>query len=213
MRLSVSNQTLIEDAAAVDRDLVATAQSGDREAIGELFMRHAPKIRRLLAGIIGRTDDLDDLVQEVFIQVHRSIGRFRGDSKFSTWLHQVATYTAYNYLRKPRSRNVSVDPNILGATVESKSAGAHETTFSRETLERLEALVEQIKPKKRIAFLLFAVEGHSVAEVAEMVDAPVPTVKSRIWFAKRELMKKARRDPYLAQFLEEHDYDDAEENE
>ena len=208
----MSNQNIIEDPAAVDRELVIKAQSGDREAIGELFMRHAPKIRRLTAGIIGRTADVDDLVQDVFIQVHRSLKNFRGDSKFSTWLHQVAVYTAYNYLRKPRSRNVSVDPNILGATLKSNFAGAHDTTFSRETLERLHALVEEIKPKKRMAFLLFAVHGHSVAEIAEMVDAPIPTVKSRIWFAKRELMKKARRDPYLAQFLKENDYDDEEEN-
>ncbi|HUT76706.1 MAG TPA: sigma factor-like helix-turn-helix DNA-binding protein, partial [Polyangia bacterium] len=75
-------------------------------------------------------------------------------------------------------------------------------------LRRLHAILDSIKPKKRVAFVLFAVKGHTVGEIAELVGAPVPTVKSRIWFARRELRKKARRDPYLAQLLEELEEND-----
>ncbi len=186
-----------------DKILVERAQQGDREALGELFVRHSQPVRRLLASVIGSTDELDDLVQEVFIQVYRSLPGFRGEARFSTWLHQVTVYAAYNFLRKPRRRWIPTDPEKFSSMSGPEGQGPHSRLYGARTLERLHAILDTIKPKKRIAFVLFAVEGHSVSEVAEMVGAPVPTVKSRIWFARRELRKKARRDPYLGQLLEE----------
>ena len=193
-----------------DRILVERAQNGDREALGELFVRHSQMVRRLLASVIGATDELDDLVQDVFIQVYRSLPGFRGDARFSTWLHQVTVYAAYNYLRKPRRRWVPTEPEVFASIKGPDGEEPHERLYGGETLRRLHQILDTIKPKKRIAFILFAVEGHSVGEVAQMVGAPVPTVKSRIWFARRELRKKARRDPYLGQLLEEMDTDDDE---
>lgn len=194
-----------------DRSLVLRAQGGDRDALGELFMRHAPTVRRLLGSIVGPTADLDDIVQDIFIQVHRSLGRFRGDSRFSTWLHQVTVYTAYNYLRRPRDRGILTEPSIIGATRDTRGVSAHDRLVSKKSLDRLNRVLDKIKPKKRVAFILYAVHGYSAAEVAEMVGAPLPTVKSRIWFARRELLKKARRDPYLASLLEELEGDDTGE--
>jgi RNA polymerase sigma-70 factor (ECF subfamily) len=191
-----------------DRDLVTRAQGGDREALGELFVRHSSAVRRLLASVIGPTDELDDLVQEVFIQVYRSLPGFRGDALFSTWLHQVTVYAAYNYLRRPRRRWVPTDPERMASISGQSGESPHARLYGRETLRRLHTILDSIKPKKRIAFILFAVNGHSVGEVAEMVGAPIPTVKSRIWFARRELKKKARRDPYLSQLLDEMNVDE-----
>jgi RNA polymerase sigma-70 factor (ECF subfamily) len=184
-----------------DRPLVDRAQAGDREALGELFVRHAQAVRRLLAGVIGPTSELDDLVQDVFIQVFKSLPSFRGDARFSTWLHQVTMYAAYNHLRRPR-RVTLADPEELAA-VSAEGDAPQERLHGRETMRRLNAILATIKPKKRIAFILFAVEGYSIGEVSEMVGAPVPTVKSRVWFARRELRKKARRDPVLGQVLAE----------
>lgn len=194
-----------------DKALVSRAQKGDRDALGELFVRHSPTVRRLLASVIGPTDELDDLVQEVFIQVYRSLPGFRGDALFSTWLHQVTVYAAYNYLRRPRRRWVPTDPERVAAISGPSEDSPHTRLYGRETLRRLHVILDSIKPKKRIAFILFAVNGHSVGEVAEMVGAPVPTVKSRIWFARRELRKKARRDPYLSQLLDELNVDEYDE--
>jgi RNA polymerase sigma-70 factor, ECF subfamily len=182
-----------------DRPLVDRAQAGDREALGELFVRHSHAVRRLLAGVIGPTNELDDLVQDVFIQVFKSLPSFRGDARFSTWLHQVTMYAAYNHLRRPR-RVVLADPEELAA-VSTEDDAPQARLHGRETMRRLTAILDTIKPKKRIAFILFAVEGYSIGEVSEMVGAPVPTVKSRVWFARRELRKKARRDPVLGQVL------------
>jgi RNA polymerase sigma-70 factor (ECF subfamily) len=137
----------------------------------------------------------------VFIQVFKSLPSFRGDARFSTWLHQVTMYAAYNHLRRPR-RVTLADPEELAA-VSAEGDAPQERLHGRETMRRLNAILATIKPKKRIAFILFAVEGYSIGEVSEMVGAPVPTVKSRVWFARRELRKKARRDPVLGQVLAE----------
>lgn len=186
-----------------DAELVARVCAGDSEALGELFLRHAPMVRRLLTRIIGPRDDLDDVVQDVFLQVHKSIGGFRGEARFTTWLHQLTVYAGYNYLRRPRGRYVLVEPADLERVGDPRSVGEPERLMGQETLRRLYIVLDRIKPKKRIAFILYAVEGMSVAEVAKVVGASVPTVKSRIWFARRELLKKARLDPYLASLLEE----------
>lgn len=192
-----------------DRPLVEAAQAGDREALGELFVRHAHLVRRLLASVIGSTAELDDLTQDVFIQVFRSLPTFRGDSRFTTWLHQVTMYAAYNHLRRPRRTTVT-EPDELAAIGTGEEEGPHARLHCRDTLRRLNAILETIKPKKRIAFILFAVEGYSIGEVSELVGAPIPTVKSRVWFARRELRKKAKRDPVLAQVLSELDVEDDE---
>jgi RNA polymerase sigma-70 factor (ECF subfamily) len=183
--------------------LVRRARGGDREALGELFLQHAPAVRRLLGSVIGPSGEIDDLVQEVFIQVHRALPGFRGDSQFSTWLHQIAVYAAYNHLRRLRGRMLFLEPERIPDLDSPEREGPHARLYGTEVQRRLHAVLDSIKPKKRVAFVLFAVQGHSVGEISELVGAPVPTVKSRIWFARRELRRKARRDPYLAQLLEE----------
>lgn len=186
-----------------DKVLVEQAKSGDKHAIGELFVRYSNNVRRLLRSVVGNSDEIDDLVQDVFIQVFRSLPGFRGDARFTTWLHQVTVYAAYNYLRKARKRHTPTSPTSFNGIESPGCDSPHNRMGGREAITRLNVILDTIKPKKRIAFVLFAVEGYSVNEVAEMVKAPLPTVKSRIWFARRELRKKASRDPYLGPLLEE----------
>jgi RNA polymerase sigma-70 factor, ECF subfamily len=185
-----------------DLALVERAQTGDREALGELFMRHAQTVRRLLASVVGSSNELDDLTQEVFIQVFRSLPSFRRESRFTTWLHQVTLYAAYNHLRRPQRMILTENPEPLQRPGDGELE-PHTRLHDRETMARLNDILASIKPKKRIAFILFAVEGYSVNEISEMVKAPIPTVKSRIWFARHEVRRKARRDPHLNAVLAE----------
>lgn len=194
---------VVQVGLADDMELVEQARSGDRDALGELFVRHCEPVRRLLVSVTGNLDELDDLVQDVFIQVHRSLPKFRGDSKFSTWLHQLTIYVAYNFLRKPRRRWIATEPDDFLDLQEPDMQTPQELWQNQKTFERVSEILDTIKPPKRVAFILHAVEGHSVNEVAQMVGAPVATVKSRIWFARRELRKKAKKDPYLSRFLDE----------
>ena len=193
-----------------DLALVERAQGGDREALGELFTKHAQTVRRLLASVVGASNELDDLTQEVFIQVFRSLASFRRESRFTTWLHQVTLYAAYNHLRRPQRLVLTDNLEPRAAPDGDVDAGPHARLHSQQTIARLNDILAAIKPKKRIAFILFAVDGYSVNEISEMVKAPIPTVKSRIWFARREVRRKARRDPHLSQVLAELGTEDDE---
>ena len=189
------------DPLAEDDALVARLRAGDREALGQLFLRHANPVRRLLVSVMGPSDEVEDLVQEVFLAVHRSIAGFRGNARFSTWLHRVTVNTALNALRRPR-RTVAVEPVDLDRHSD-RASGADTAVLVRERVRRLYAILDAMTPKRRVAFTLFELEGRSIAEVAEMTGVALPVAKSRIFFARRELKKRAREDAYLAPLLDE----------
>jgi len=184
-----------------DDTLVERLRAGDKEALGRLFLRHANPVRRLLVSVMGPSDEVEDLVQEVFLAVHRSIAGFRGNARFSTWLHRVTVNTALNALRRPR-RTVAVEPVDLDRHSD-RASGADTAVLVRERVRRLYAILDAMTPKRRVAFTLFELEGRSIAEVAEMTGVALPVAKSRIFFARRELKKRAREDAYLAPLLDE----------
>ncbi|MCP4680384.1 MAG: RNA polymerase sigma factor [Deltaproteobacteria bacterium] len=187
----------------IDRELVTRAQAGDREALGELFIRHSMSVRRLLISVIGPCSDLDDLAQDVFVQVHRSLPKFRSEARFGTWLHRLTVNVAISYLRRPRWRQVARDPVSLDQEVDAGGTDAHDKLAAREMVRRFYAVLDTLTPKRRVAFALFAVQGYSIAEAAKIVGVKTPMMKSRIWFARRDVFKKARRDPHLGELLRE----------
>jgi len=188
---------------AEDLALVERAQAGDRDAFGELFVRHSTSVRRLLASVIGPSADLDDLTQDVFVQVHRSLPRFRKESRFTTWLHRVTVNTAISFLRKPRGRALPTEPQALDRIAGDLGADPHRTHVGREMVRRLYGVLDSLTPKRRVAFTLFEIEGRSIAEVAKVLGVPVTVAKSRIWFARREVVKKSAEDEYLGPLIEE----------
>ncbi len=200
---STGERQIERGAVDTDRELTARAQEGNREALGELFVRHSMSVRRLLISVIGPCSELDDLAQDVFLQVHRSLHKFRGEARFSTWLHRLTVNVAISYLRRPRWRQVARDPVSLDQGTDAGGTDAHDKLAAREMVRRFYAVLDGLTPKRRVAFVLFAVRGHSIAEAAEMVGVKTPIMKSRIWFARRDVLKKARRDPHLGELLKE----------
>jgi RNA polymerase sigma-70 factor, ECF subfamily len=189
----------------VDEDsvLIERIRHGDRRALGELFERHVVGVRRLLVSVIGPGMDLDDLVQEIFIQVQRSISNFREQAKFSTWLHRVAVRQAYNCLRR-RAREMPVfAPSVANEEIESYQENPYDKLVTAEMVEHFYAVLDTVGPRRRVAFLLFSIEGYLISEVAEILNISPMAAKSRIWFARREIIKKARRDPCLAPLVRE----------
>jgi RNA polymerase sigma-70 factor (ECF subfamily) len=184
-----------------DETLVARAKANDIEALGELFVRHSATLRRLLLSVVGPTPDLDDLVQEVFLNVHKSLSGYRGAARFSTWLHRVAVNTALGHLRRPR-RTVPIEREALEAKP-SPTCDLHSLTVGREMVRRLYAILDTMSPKRRTALTLFKIHGVPQKEMCKLLGVPLAVVKSRIFFAKRELEKKAGADPYLAPLLSE----------
>jgi RNA polymerase sigma-70 factor, ECF subfamily len=185
---------------AEDR-LVAAAREGDVAALGALFTAHAAKVRRLLRSVLGPDEELDDVAQEVFVQVHRSIRRFRGDSAFPTWLHRLAVNTAVSHLRS-RARHrarFAVLPEAPAAAGPSPAARAE----ARELVRRLFAILDAMPVKRRVAFSLFEFEGLSLERIAEVLEITPEAAKSRVFFARREVLARAAAEPGLAAWIEE----------
>ncbi len=183
-------------------ELVKRAQVGDRAAFAELFRRHRSDVSRLVFRMLGPTADAEDVVQEVFLQVHRSLGEFRGQAKFTTWLHRVTVNVVLMVRRAARSR-----PVFAGEAVDDhepdKGLLPDEDAARYARIAAFRRLLDRLPEKKRTVFILHEIEGLAPAEIAEMVDAPVLTVRTRLFYARRELAGMMREEPALAQLAED----------
>src|SRR5260221_6834034 len=186
--------------AVLDTDeMVARCQKGDSAAFRQLFTRHRSEVARLVFRMIGPKAELEDIIQEVFVQVHRSLKDFRGQSKFTTWLHRVTVNVVLMHRRAARSRPQLVYPHPDEA--QSDSCLAPDEDVAR--LERMRAfrrVIEKLAEKKRTVFILHELEGLSPAEIAKIVGAPVLTVRTRLFYARRELSEMLQEEPTLASF-------------
>ncbi len=183
-----------------DTLLVDRCRQGQEEASRELFRLYQKRVHATLFRILGASSEMDDLMQESFIQVFRSLHNFRGESKLSTWIDRITVRVALHHIRKRQSTPTPVEePEKLGAS--SPSHGSQ--VASREGVRRLYEALAQLPPASRIAFALHEIDGRSVAEVADIVGSAVSATKLRIWRARRALMKIAASDPVLAELLDE----------
>jgi len=176
--------------------IVSRCQQGDKAAFRLLFEKHRAEVARLVYRILGPGNDLEDVVQDVFIQVYRSIGEFRGSSRFSTWLHRLTVNVALMNLRAKRAR-----PNLsdeLPANVPSPSVAPDDDAMRRERVRVFYELLDRMSEKKRTVFILHEIEGLSPGEIAEIVGAPALTVRTRLFYARRELIQLLREQPALA---------------
>jgi RNA polymerase sigma-70 factor (ECF subfamily) len=198
-----TNQTMGMGATSTARELdlalARRAASGDRAAQRDLFHAQRTSVHHTLYRILGANRDLEDLLQDAFLEIFRALASFRGDSTLSRWCQTIATRTAYLAIarRKP--------PSIDLALVQDTLAGDADTRRDaqlREVARRLYAAMDRIEAKQRIAFALAVVDGLPLAEVAQLTESTVVAVKTRVWRARRDLMKRASRDPVLAQYVE-----------
>jgi RNA polymerase sigma-70 factor (ECF subfamily) len=183
-------------------ELVRRSQRGDRVAFAELFRRHRGDVSRLVFRMLGPTADAEDVVQEVFLQVHKSLTEFRGQAKFTTWLHRVTVNVVLMVRRAARSR-----PVFAGEPAEDhepdRGLQPDEDAARRSRITAFRRLLDKLPEKKRTVFILHEIEGKTPADIAEMVDAPVLTVRTRLFYARRELAEMMREEPTLAQLAEE----------
>lgn len=182
-------------------ELVERAQQGDREAFRELFRRHRADVARLAFRMLGTSGDLEDIVQDVFLQVHRSLNDFRGQSKFSTWLHRVTVNVVLMNRRAARSRPIFAAEG-LGDLEPDGGVRPDDEAARRERVAAFRRVLDRLPEKKRTVFVLHELEGLPPAEIATVVDAPVLTVRTRLFYARRELCDLMREEPHLAQLAD-----------
>ena len=181
------------EARAVDPDqaLVAAAAAGDRDAFGALVRRHQTRIVNYALAIVRDPAEAEDVAQETFIRAYRSLARFRGDSSFKTWLYTIATNAARTGLerrgRRSRVEDGSLDDEagtLSAADVPAGDADAETALVQREAIDRALAA---LPPDLRVAVVLRDVEGLDYKEIAAATGAPIGTVESRIFRARRRL--------------------------
>jgi RNA polymerase sigma-70 factor (ECF subfamily) len=172
-----------------DARLVGAAAAGDADAFRELYRRHLASVHARLTLMVGPGPERDDLLQQIFLDAYRALSRFRGDARFGTYLHRIAINVAYDHLERrgrSRARTTTLEEAQLDRLV-SPDASPESRASQRQELAQAFEHLEAIRPKKRIAFVLVAVQGMSLDEAAELLDANPEAVKQRVLHARKEI--------------------------
>ncbi len=176
-----------------DEQLVARVQGGDVRAFELLVRKYQNKIIQLVSRLVGDAD-APDVAQETFIKAYRAIGGFQGNSAFYTWLYRIGINTAKNHLvaqsRRPSGQNnIDVaDAELYGHTDHLSDVDTPEATLlSEEIKEKVVEAIAALPPDLRKAITLRELEGLSYEEIAEAMDCPIGTVRSRIFRAREAI--------------------------
>jgi RNA polymerase sigma-70 factor (ECF subfamily) len=170
-----------------DSDLVARCREGDRGAWRQLYERHAPTVHRFICALGVPEHEREDACQEVFMAIYRSLGRFRGDARLSTWIYRIAARGA-NRLVQRRRLNALLSTLLLR---EPAPAPAPDPSEKTARVHLLDDMLKRLHPKKRMVLVLFEIEGLPIEEIARVVGCPENTVWSRLHHARAELSKMA----------------------
>jgi len=183
---------------AADVDLAHRCVLGERSAQDEVFRQQREHVHGTLYRILGSNADMDDLIQETFIEIFRSMASFRGEALLSTWVDRIAVRVAFAHIRRRRAEGVrlSVVPELR-----SEDASVEERLMAREAARRLYAILDSVEERQRVAYTLHVIDGRSLEEVARIMEASVVTTKVRSWRAARYVEKRAKSDRLLSSFL------------
>ena len=183
----------------VDQALVERAQQGDHKAFELLVSKYQRRLTRLLARFVKDEHEVNDVTQEALIKAYRALPNFRGESAFYTWLYRIGINTAKNFLATNGKKLViSADvANEEGEMFDLSDQLADDHTpeaemMNREILQTVEAAVARLPEDLRRAITLREMEGLSYDEIAQIMDCPIGTVRSRIFRAREVIAKDLR---------------------
>jgi len=179
-------------------DTLALAQAGDHRAFAQLYSLHKRRIYSLCLRMVGNVAEAEDLTQEAFLQLHRKIDSFRGDSAFSTWLHRLAINVVLMHLRKKGLSLISLD-EAMEPTLEEgsgRSFGAPDLTLAG-SIDRLalQRAVANLPAGYRLIFILHDIEGYEHNEIASMLECSIGNSKSQLHKARLKLRDALRTYP------------------
>ena len=183
----------------VDQQLVARAQRGDKKAFELLVVKYQRKLARLLSRFVRDASEVEDVAQETFIKAYRALPSFRGDSAFYTWLYRIGINTAKNYLVSLGRRA----PTVTG--VDSEEAEGIEEgdqlrdlntpenqMMTRQLAETVNHALQELPEELRTAITLREIDGMSYEEIAQIMNCPIGTVRSRIFRAREAIAGRLR---------------------
>jgi len=183
----------------IDRQLVTRAQQGDKQAFNLLVVKYQRKLARLLSRFIRDPAEVEDVTQEAFIKAYRALPAFRGDSAFYTWLYRIGINTAKNYLmamgrRAPTSTEVEAEEaEGFEEGEQLRDINTPESVLlSKEIAQTVNSTIEKLPEELRKAIQMREIEGMSYEDIAQAMDCPIGTVRSRIFRAREAIAEQLR---------------------
>lgn len=182
----------------IDLEIVKRVQRGDKSAFDLLVIKYQHKLAKLVAPYVRDSDDVLDVVQESFIKAYKALPRFRGDSAFYTWLYRIAINTAKNYLTAQSRRPPRSDVDATEAEYYDGGAALHDNStpeanlLKQEIKEAIDQAISDLPEELKIAITLREFEAMSYDEIADIMDCPVGTVRSRIFRAREAIDKQIK---------------------
>ena len=179
---------------ADEAELIARCCAHERAAHDEFYHRFRRQVAGNLYRVMGDRTDLDDLVQEVFVIAFRGLEKFRGDARLTTWLYRICVNVALGRIRTRKRRPAAIGVDDLDAAVIDPSLVERPETPEkslerRQDQERVYRALETLAPKKRIVLYLHEIEGLDLKEIAYLVDSNPVTVRTRLFYARREFYR------------------------
>jgi RNA polymerase sigma factor (sigma-70 family) len=184
-----------------DETLVRRTQSGDTKAFDTLWQKYSPRIYSLVYNMTSNHEDANDLLLEIFSKAYRSINGFRGRSSFYTWIHAIAVNMTINFVKK-RGRRVQMSLDDMDANVQNDKDFLELTATNTplrevdlaELQKRLNEAMQKLSVEHRAVVTMFDIQGMPHAEIARILGVPEATVRSRLFYAHRQLQN------YLEEF-------------
>jgi len=179
-----------------DQRLLTLVKKGNKKAFDSLVIKYQQRVIQLVSRYVQNPSDAQDVSQDVFIKVYRAIPNFRGDSAFYTWIYRIAVNTAKNYLvsKARRAANKEVEPEVaeqfeINSLLKDPDSPEH-LVLTEEIRQAIVKVLDNLPEELKQAITLRELEGLDYQQIAEKMDCPVGTVRSRI-FRAREAIEKA----------------------
>lgn len=189
---------------ASDAELIERFNRGEKEVFNVLADRYAGRAYQIAYGVLGSREDAEEVAQDVFVRIYKALPRFRGDSRFSTWMYRIAMNLARNKYRWNKSRGsqkkISLEEteeeedNSYGIQVPAKEPSPDEQADLTEYQQKVMREINNLPALYKEALILRNVEEMSYEQIAEILDCKLGTIKSRIARAREELRKRLETD-------------------
>lgn len=189
------------DSQVTDQELVARVQNGDQAAFSAIVIKYQHKLMKLISRYIHDPFEVQDVTQEAFMKAYRGLKNFRGDSALYTWLYRIAINTAKNYLvaqsRRAATTDIEIEDaeNFEGNSALKEFASPEHQLLTKEIEVTIFKAIEDLPDDLRTAITLRELEGMSYEEIAQIMDCPIGTVRSRIFRAREAIDKRLK--PFL----------------
>jgi len=173
-----------------DHELVSRAKSGDDSAFNELMLRHYKGVLNYIYRFTNGSNSTEDLTQEVFYRVYKSLDKYKPEAQFTTWLYKIATNLCISDYKKNK-RNYSLDEitENTGNMEDNSFFDADDNVYRKELKKKIDESLKQLNEKERVAITLCKYQGFSYNEVAEVLDCTVGAVKTHIYRGRMKLVE------------------------